>query len=497
MLNTKSKQGTERRGTSLSKITKGSEQFFANISALKIQKELRISIAILLFVSILFVENSFAQSVGINNSTPAASALLDLTSTSKGLLVPRMTSGQRLAILSPAQGLLVYETTTDQFFYFDSPIWKPLASNATAWNLTGNTGTVAGTNFIGTTDSIDVITKTKNIERMRVKANGRVSIGGVTTPLAQLDVFVNTFLDTIVYRGRNNNSSGTITQIGSIEWFNDFSNTIDFNNNVNSAQFSINLNNNATHDFQLAFDDAAKPGTNTWTIASDGRLKDDVNTFKDGLETIKQINPVYYRYNGKGGTPAGEYYVGVIAQELQKATPYMVGSFEYTPNAREINNRETYLDVNNGALTYVLVNSVKELDEKAEKIANAIKTISDLGVAEIVSGNEAVVLFDTNFAASIPNGKYPVVTVTPINSNMQVSIKNVSATGFTIVTNGTVQNLMINWIAATKISPAQLNVAKNYSTQEREQLLGKVKMKVSTIKTKEEEAEMKKRGLTN
>ena len=41
-----------------------------------------------------------------------------------------------------------------------------------------------------------MITKTKNIERMRVKANGRVSIGGVTTPLAELDVFFNTILDT-------------------------------------------------------------------------------------------------------------------------------------------------------------------------------------------------------------------------------------------------------------------------------------------------------------
>ena len=49
----------------------------------------------------------------------------------------------------------------------------------------------------------------------------------------------------------------------------------------------------------------------------------------------------------------------------------------------------------------------------------------------------------------------------------------------------------------SKISPAKLYVATNYSTQEREQLRGKVKMKVSTNKTKEEEAEMKKRGLTN
>ena len=268
MLNIQLNKKGESKITLTSKNIKVNKQSFGNFKTSKFKNIMSGNIlAILFFVSMLITGNCFAQGVGINISTPAASALLDLTSTNKGLLVPRMTSAQRIAILSPAQGLLVYETTTDQFFYFDSPVWKPLASNTTAWNITGNAATVAGTNFIGTTDSIDVITKTKNIERMRVKANGRVSIGGISTPLAQLDVFVNTAVDTLVYRGRNTSPSGTITQIGSVELFKDFANTIDFNNNANTAQFSINLNNNATHNLQLAFDDAAKPGTNSWKIA--------------------------------------------------------------------------------------------------------------------------------------------------------------------------------------------------------------------------------------
>jgi len=56
-----------------------------------------------------FSYTALAQ-VGIGTITPDASSILDLTSTSKGLLAPRMTSAQRTAIASPATGLLVYQT---------------------------------------------------------------------------------------------------------------------------------------------------------------------------------------------------------------------------------------------------------------------------------------------------------------------------------------------------------------------------------------------------
>jgi hypothetical protein len=52
------------------------------------------------------------QSVGIGTSAPNASAQLDVVSTTKGFLMPRMTSAQRTAIATPATGLMVYETTT-------------------------------------------------------------------------------------------------------------------------------------------------------------------------------------------------------------------------------------------------------------------------------------------------------------------------------------------------------------------------------------------------
>src|SRR3954462_5037721 len=102
--------------------------------------------------------SSFEQNVAINNSSvpPDASAMLDVSSSSKGLLVPRMTQVQRATISNPAKGLLVYQTDTDSGFYFNAgsaiaPNWIPLQSQLTGWSTKGNAGTTAN-NFLGTLD---------------------------------------------------------------------------------------------------------------------------------------------------------------------------------------------------------------------------------------------------------------------------------------------------------------------------------------------------------
>jgi hypothetical protein len=69
---------------------------------------------------------SFAQSVGVNaDGLPAdASAMLDIRSNSKGLLIPRMTEVERQGIPMPAKGLMLYQTdNTEGFYYFDGNAW--------------------------------------------------------------------------------------------------------------------------------------------------------------------------------------------------------------------------------------------------------------------------------------------------------------------------------------------------------------------------------------
>jgi hypothetical protein len=92
------------------------------------KKVLQIS---MLFFLIL-TTNVFAQ-VGIGTITPNASSVLDITSTTQGMLTPRMTTAQRTAIASPADGLMVYDTDLKAFHYYNSSTatWTVMNSAAT------------------------------------------------------------------------------------------------------------------------------------------------------------------------------------------------------------------------------------------------------------------------------------------------------------------------------------------------------------------------------
>ena len=89
----------------------------------------------------------FAQT-GIGTTTPHASAKLDVTSTDKGFLPPRMTSTQRTAILSPAAGLMVYQTDgTSGLYYYNGTVWIYIINSTTnvVSVVNGGTGTTTST----------------------------------------------------------------------------------------------------------------------------------------------------------------------------------------------------------------------------------------------------------------------------------------------------------------------------------------------------------------
>ncbi len=83
-----------------------------------------------LLAAVLLTATTFAQ-VGINIETPDPSAALDITSTTGGLLVPRMTKDERGFIDTPATGLIVYQTDgTPGFYYFNGTSWEGYYSQA-------------------------------------------------------------------------------------------------------------------------------------------------------------------------------------------------------------------------------------------------------------------------------------------------------------------------------------------------------------------------------
>lgn len=132
---------------------------------------------------ILFTSTTYSQ-VGINVAIPNASAELEILSTNKGLIIPRMTQAQRAAIASPANGLMVFQTTAPAgLYYYNVSTWIQLST----WQIIGNAGTSKLVNKLGTTDSNPVIFKTEGSEKMRIDANGNVGIG-TNNPNLSLDL---------------------------------------------------------------------------------------------------------------------------------------------------------------------------------------------------------------------------------------------------------------------------------------------------------------------
>ena len=208
---------------------------------------------VLLIVQLALATVATAQNIAINGTgnLPDTSAMLDISSTNKGFLAPRMTTAQQNAIPLPAKGLLLFNTT-DNIFRVNTgtplaPVWTSLSTGtgattniltssvntltnttngvaATApvinsntltltgtnlvsavngiasastdlstltndrWKLTGNTGTTPGTNFLGTLDNTDFIFKTNNVEALRLTGTRRLLGLNVTNPIYRIQV---------------------------------------------------------------------------------------------------------------------------------------------------------------------------------------------------------------------------------------------------------------------------------------------------------------------
>ena len=129
-----------------------------------------------------------------------------------------------------------------------------------------------------------------------------------------------------------------------------------------------------TYQLQLSSDSAAKPTTNTWTIASDERIKTNVQPYAKGLAEICQVNPITYDYNGKGGIPAGPGGVSILAQELQPVFPECVGSYKAKLNEDDEDETDI-LNYNGHAVTFALINAVKELNAKVEALEAKVENL--------------------------------------------------------------------------------------------------------------------------
>ena len=156
----------------------------------------------LIFGCIIIGLDTNAQ-VGIGTTSPDPTSQLDIISSSKGLLIPRLTTLQKSAINSPANGLLIYQLDdTPGFYFFDHGKWQRLVNSTEMQNGSGNTilsGTITPSNSLG--NNGDFYLNTANTTLFGPKAAGlwpgvgTLLIGpqGLQGPVGPSAIFSGTF----------------------------------------------------------------------------------------------------------------------------------------------------------------------------------------------------------------------------------------------------------------------------------------------------------------
>jgi hypothetical protein len=172
----------------------------------------------------------------------------------------------------------------------------------------------------------------------------------------------------------------------------------------------------------------------TWAGYSDERLKKDIKPFGDGLDVIREVELVTYRFNGVGGIKDTSTFIGVIAQDVQKVAPYCVRSTSIVVDGEDVapfqeNIIETItsdsgtqyvvkvMQYDMTGLIYAMLNAIKELDSTVTELqAQAPPTVTPTmsGAADIQVPVQQVTLASGR-AMLYQNAQNPAGNTTTIN----------------------------------------------------------------------------------
>ena len=130
-----------------------------------------------LIIVLLSSNTIHAQSMGISNVaiTPDPSSILEMRTTTKGVLIPRMTTAERDLISSPANGLMIYNTSTSRFNFHNGSTWVIFVSDSTAYLSVdaGSSLTTSSTSDVVISDMTQTASETATY---LVLFNGQVTI---------------------------------------------------------------------------------------------------------------------------------------------------------------------------------------------------------------------------------------------------------------------------------------------------------------------------------
>lgn len=347
----------------------------------------------------LFATGLSAQNVAINdnNANPDPSAMLDVQSTNKGMLVPRMTTAQRTAIANPAVGLLVFDTDFESFWFKDGTGWVELGGN-NPWNVKADTIYTTNKNVaIGTSNAQQALRVSGNIGVQekedfngndggilmydqngfeRVHLNKVYSSSGtnfrveVKTPdevngSASVQFFRNTVAkDKVVQicQGKGNSTvSAQIGADGKDSYFQADGGNLGIGTNIPTHLLEVN--------------GVARSSQATWATGSDRRAKTNILPIYNASSLLNRLNPVTFNWKEgyiKMHPGLRSFNYGFIAQDVEAVIPEMVTKTKGKIGDKEISD---FRLLNYDALFPIMV---KAAQEQQAIIENQKTEITDL-----------------------------------------------------------------------------------------------------------------------
>ena len=359
------------------------------------------------------------------------SAVADFSSPNKGILIPRTDTAFVNAVFTPAVGLLIYQNDDATFYYWNGSKWVGLRSDLDTdatdelisnFSLNGDilriteAGTVRNVNLSSFRDNLGDHVLTQNLqtggfrisndgddEGIFIDSNGNVGIG-TTIPSEKLTVSGSLRVFSSAQIASTDIVGGDfITSAG---------------NGVINCGGSINTNANvigdvttpnivhAAGDEDLWIQDdlevvgaAYKTGGGSWSSISDRRLKRDIHPFEEGLSTLLRINPVRYKYSELFDLQdKDKEFIGIIAQDMLEIAPFMVEEQQLFQKQHEDENGNVVIDEQGdayyvydaSALTYMLVNAVKEQQKIIDELKDEMNISQVNEMHSLRMENEAI-----------------------------------------------------------------------------------------------------------
>lgn len=191
-----------------------------------------------------------------------------------------------------------------------------------------------------------------------------------------------------------------------------------------------------THDLTV-IGTASKTGGGEWATASDRRVKQDINSFNDGLEKVLKIKPVSFRYKEGLGFDTERTFVGVIAQDMQEVAPYTVEQVEFKPEFDDefpAGTPTEILSYDGTAVKYMLVNAIQEqqeiIDAQEKQIQglearlDRLEALMTGGTTTEPGGATSVTLTGSDVASLSQNRPNPFSEETIVDYTLPQSVKS-------------------------------------------------------------------------